>query len=195
MKKVLVLKTSVLGEYSQSSKLMDQFVKEHQNAQITVRDLAANPVPVLDGELVGMLRPTGELNERQKQAQALSDELIKEVKDADLLIIAAPMYNFAIPTQLKTWIDFVARAGETFTYTENGPVGLIEDTKALVVTTRGGMYKDNGSDYQIPYLKLLLGFLGINDVDVIYVEGLALGDDVAQPKLEQVASQLTNYQL
>lgn len=195
MKKVLVLKTSVLGEFSQSSKLMDQFARAHQDAQVTIRDLAANPVPVLDGELVGMLRPTGELNERQKQAQTLSDELIKEVKDADLLIIAAPMYNFAIPTQLKNWIDFVARAGETFTYTENGPVGLIENTKALVVTTRGGMYKDNGIDYQIPYLKLLLGFLGVNDVDVVYAEGLALGDDVAQPQLDEAASQLTGYQI
>ncbi|MFM2486672.1 FMN-dependent NADH-azoreductase [Celerinatantimonas yamalensis] len=194
MAKILALKSSVLGDYSQSSKLIDQFLAT-QDADVTVRDLAANPVPVLDGELVGMLRPAGELSARQQEAKILSDTLIKEVKEADLLVVGAPMYNFAIPTQLKTWFDFVARAGETFSYTETGPVGLITNTKALIVSTRGGLHKDGGSDFEVPYLKTLLGFLGISDIEVVYAEGLAMGDEMAKTQLDNAASQLANYSL
>lgn len=195
MAKILALKSSVLGEYSQSSKLVDEFLSQHKDNEVIVRDLAVNPVPVLDGELVGMLRPVGELTARQQEAKELSDSLIKEVKEADLLVMAAPMYNFAIPTQLKTWFDFVARAGETFKYTEAGAVGLIENTKALIVTTRGGIHQEGGSDFEIPYLKTLLGFLGINDVEVIYAQGLAMGEDVAKPQLDEAVAKLSNYQI
>lgn len=126
MSKVLVLKSSILAGYSQSNQLSDYFVEQwrekHSADEITVRDLATNPIPVLDGELVGALRPSdAPLTPRQQEALALSDELIAELKAHDVIVIAAPMYNFNISTQLKNYFDLVARAGVTFRYTEKGP--------------------------------------------------------------------------
>lgn len=134
MSKVLVLKSSILAGYSQSNQLSDYFVEQwrekHSADEITVRDLAANPIPVLDGELVGALRPSdAPLTPRQQEALALSDELIAELKSHDVIVIAAPMYNFNISTQLKNYFDLVARAGVTFRYTENGPEGLVTGKK------------------------------------------------------------------
>ncbi len=126
MSKVLVLKSSILAGYSQSGQLSDYFVEQwreqHSADEITVRDLAANPIPVLDGELVGALRPSdAPLSPRQQEALALSDELIAELQAHDVIVINAPMYNFNIPTQLKNYFDLVARAGVTFRYTESRP--------------------------------------------------------------------------
>ncbi len=115
------------------------------------RDLAANPIPVLDGELVGALRPSdAPLTPRQQEALALSDELIAELKGNDVIVIAAPMYNFNIPTQLKNYFDLVARAGVTFRYTEKGPEGLVTGKRAVVVTSRGGIHKDTPTDLVTP---------------------------------------------
>lgn len=146
MSKVLVLKSSILAGYSQSNQLSDYFVEQwrekHSADEITVRDTAANPIPVLDGELVGALRPSdAPLTPRQQEALALSDELIAELKAHDVIVIAAPMYNFNISTQLKNYFDLVARAGVTFRYTENGPEGLVTGKKAIVITSRGGITK------------------------------------------------------
>ncbi|MBB1270698.1 FMN-dependent NADH-azoreductase [Shewanella sp. SR44-3] len=179
MAKVLVLKSSILGDYSQSSALISHLMGhwQQQGAQMTLRDLAASPVPVLDGEIATGMRGGDNLSDRQQQALALSDELIAELKSHDTLVIAAPMYNFSIPTQLKNWIDFIARAGITFTYTESGAKGLLEGKRAIVVTTRGGMHKEGGSDHIVPYLKTVLGFIGITEVEFVYAEALNMGPD------------------
>ena len=184
MSKVLVLKSSILAGYSQSGQLSDYFVEQwrekHSADEITVRDLAANPVPVLDGELVGALRPSdAPLTPRQQEALALSDELIAELKAHDVIVIAAPMYNFNIPTQLKNYFDLVARAGVTFRYTENGPEGLVKGKRAIVLTSRGGIHKDTPTDLVAPYLSLFLGFIGITDVNFVFAEGIAYGPEVA----------------
>jgi len=185
MSKVLVLKSSILGGYSQSGNLINQLLAQMADAEVTVRDLAVDPLPVLDGEIASGLRGGDSLSERQQQALALSDSLIAELKAHDTLVIAAPMYNFGIPTQLKNWIDLVARAGVTFTYTEKGPVGLIQGKKALVITTRGGVHKDAASDHVVPYLKTVLGFIGISDVDVVYAEALNMGAEASEKGLSQ----------
>ncbi|EFZ3708477.1 FMN-dependent NADH-azoreductase [Shigella flexneri] len=174
MSKVLVLKSSILAGYSQSNQLSDYFVEQwsekHSADEITVRDLAANPIPVLDGELVGALRPSdAPLTPRQQEALALSDELIAELKAHDVIVIAAPMYNFNISTQLKNYFDLVARAGVTFRYTENGPEGL----------SRGGIHKDGPTDLVTPYLSTFLGFIGITDVKFVFAEGIAYGPEMA----------------
>lgn len=184
MSKVLVLKSSILAGYSQSNQLSDYFVEQwreqHSADQVTVRDLAANPVPVLDGELVGALRPSdAALTPRQQAALALSDELIAELKEHDIVVIAAPMYNFNIPTQLKNYFDLVARAGVTFRYTEKGPEGLITGKRAVILTSRGGIHKDTPTDLLVPYLNLFLGFIGITDVNYVFAEGIAYGPEVA----------------
>ncbi|AKF38259.1 FMN-dependent NADH-azoreductase [Yersinia enterocolitica] len=184
MSKVLVLKSSILATYSQSNQLADFFVEQwkaaHAGDEITVRDLAAQPIPVLDGELVGALRPSdAELTPRQQEALALSDELIAELQANDVIVMAAPMYNFNIPTQLKNYFDLIARAGVTFRYTEKGPEGLITGKRAIILTSRGGIHKDTPTDLVVPYLRLFLGFIGITDVEFVFAEGIAYGPEVA----------------
>ena len=182
MSKVLVLKSSILAGYSQSSQLADFYVEEAKakGDQGTVRDLAADPIPVLDGELVGALRPSdAPLSPRQQEALDLSNALIDELQAHDVIVIAAPMYNFNIPTQLKNYFDLVARAGVTFRYTEAGPEGLVKGKRAVILSSRGGIHKDTPSDLLTPYVKLFLGFIGITDVEFVFAEGIAYGPEVA----------------
>lgn len=182
MTKVLVLKSSILAGYSQSSQLADFYVEQAkaQGKEVTVRDLAANPIPVLDGELVGAMRPSeAPLSPRQQETLDLSDELIAELQAHDEVVIAAPMYNFNIPTQLKNYFDLIARAGVTFRYTEAGPEGLVKGKKAVVISSRGGIHKDTPTDLLTPYVKLFLGFIGITDVEFVFAEGIAYGPEVA----------------
>ncbi|EGR2179995.1 TPA: FMN-dependent NADH-azoreductase [Vibrio parahaemolyticus] len=190
MSRVLALKSSILGDYSQSNKLVEDFIKNVDQDKLTVRDLAANPLPVLDFAVATALRATEDLSQEQQAVVDLSDTLIEEVKAADTLVIAAPMYNFTIPTQLKNWIDLIARAGVTFKYTENGVQGLIEGKKTIVVTTRGGIHKDSPTDNVTPYLRTVLGFVGITDVEFVYAEALNMGEDAASKGISEAQSQL-----
>lgn len=183
MSKVLVLKSSIMAEHSQSNRMADFLIEQHQEKgdSVTVRDLVANPIPMLDSETVGALRPAGELSERQREAAVLSDQLIAELNDHDVIVFTAPMYNYSIPVQLKTYIDMVLRAGVTFRYTENGPEGLVKGKKAMVLTTRGGIHKGLPSDLITPYMQTILNFIGITDVQYVYAEALAFGPEaVAQ---------------
>lgn len=192
MASVLVLKSSILGEYSQSAKLVDELLQEWQveGSKVTVRDLAEQTLPVLDGEIALALRGAENLSDKQQQAVAVSDELIAELKAHDTLIIAAPMYNFSIPTQLKNWIDLIARAGVTFTYTDTGPQGLIQGKRAVVVTTRGGVHKAGETDHVVPYLKTVLGFIGIENVDTVYAEALNMGPEAAEQGMQQAQQEI-----
>ncbi|EIZ1367663.1 FMN-dependent NADH-azoreductase [Vibrio parahaemolyticus] len=190
MSRVLALKSSILADYSQSNKLVEDFIKNVDQDKLTVRDLAANPLPVLDFAVATALRATEDLSQEQQAVVDLSDTLVEEVKAADTLVIAAPMYNFTIPTQLKNWIDLIARAGVTFKYTENGVQGLIEGKKAIVVTTRGGIHKDSPTDNVTPYLRTVLGFVGITDVEFVYAEALNMGEDAASKGILEAQSQL-----
>ncbi|MDC0610739.1 FMN-dependent NADH-azoreductase [Vibrio sp.] len=191
MSRVLALKSSILGEYSQSSKLVDEFVSS-LDADVTVRDLVAEQLPVLTFEIATALRATEDLSAEQQAYVDLSDKLINEIKDADTLVIAAPMYNFTVPTQLKNWIDLVARAGVTFKYTESGVEGLIKGKKAIVITTRGGIHKGQSEDIVAPFLTTFLGFIGITDVEFVYAEALNMGEDFAAKGIASAKEQLAN---
>lgn len=196
MSKVLVLKSSILATYSQSNQLADFFIEQwgntHGNDTITVRDLAAQPIPVLDGELIGALRPSNTpLTPRQKEALTLSDELIAELQTNDIIVLAAPMYNFNIPTQLKNYFDLIARAGVTFRYSENGPEGLVKDKRTIILTSRGGIHKGTATDLVEPYLRLFLGFIGITNVQFVFAEGFAYGPDAASKALEDAKAVLS----
>lgn len=196
MSNVLVLKSSILADYSQSNQLADHFAAEwkaaHPNDTLTVRDLAANPIPVLDGELVGALRPSdAPLTPRQQEALSLSNTLIAELQAHDVIVITAPMYNFNIPTQLKNYFDLIARAGVTFRYTEQGPEGLVKGKRAIVLTSRGGIHKGTPTDLLEPYLRLFLGFIGVTDVEFVFAEGIAYGPDVAQKAAADAKAQLS----
>ncbi|GAL28137.1 FMN-dependent NADH-azoreductase [Vibrio variabilis] len=186
MSNTLVLKSSILGDYSQSNQIIEQAIEGKSN--VTIRDLAAEPVPVLDMAVATALRSTGDdLSDELKAIVKLSDELIAELQNAEKVVIAAPMYNFMIPTQLKNYFDLIARAGVTFKYTETGPIGLIKDKKVVVVTTRGGIHKDTPRDSMHDYLATILGFLGMTDVEFVYAEALNMGDE---PAAENRASAL-----
>ncbi len=176
MAKILVLKSSIMGEGSQTNRLIDVML-EHRKDQgfqddITIRNLAEMNLPVLDLEIFQALRGAENVNQDIQRIVALSDELIAELKSADLLIIGAPMYNLNVPTQLKNWFDLVARARQAFRYTETYPQGLVEGVKAVVVSSRGGIHVGQETEAVTPYLKAVLGLMGIHDVDFIYAEGL-----------------------
>ncbi|MGK3622203.1 NAD(P)H-dependent oxidoreductase [Acinetobacter sp. A11] len=176
MAKILVLKSSIMGEGSQTNRLID-IMLEHRKDQglqddITMRNLAEMNLPVLDLAIFQALRGAENVNQDIQQIVALSDELIAELKNTDLLVIGAPMYNLNVPTQLKNWFDLVARARQTFRYTETYPQGLVEGVKAVVVSSRGGIHVGQETEAVTPYLKAVLGLMGIHDVDFIYAEGL-----------------------
>lgn len=176
MAKILVLKSSIMGEGSQTNRLIDVML-EHRKDQglqddITIRNLAEMNLPVLDLEIFQALRGAENVNQDIQRIVALSDELIAELKSADLLVIGAPMYNLNVPTQLKNWFDLVARARQTFRYTETYPQGLVKGVKTVIVSSRGGIHVGQETEAVTPYLKAVLGLMGIHDVEFIYAEGL-----------------------
>ncbi|MBE0464251.1 MAG: FMN-dependent NADH-azoreductase [Halomonadaceae bacterium] len=178
--RALLITSSVLGENGQSNALASHFetrAAARDGVEITTRNVVTNALPHLDiAELGAWQTPVDERNEEQKALVLRSDELIAELSASDVLVIAVPMYNLGIPSQLKAWFDRVLRAGETFRYTENGPQGLLEGKRALILAARGGMYAGTELDSQTPHLKSMLGLIGIKDVDVVYAEGLNMGD-------------------
>ncbi len=151
------------------------------SARLVLRDMGSDPHPILDEAALGALfTPVDQRTAEQKARVALDDALIAEVQAADVIVLGVPMYNFGVPVQLKSWIDAIARNGVTFRYTEKGPEGLLKDKKVYVGLARGGRYRDTPSDSQVPYLKTILGFLGITDVQFIYAEGLNMGPEAAE---------------
>lgn len=176
MAKILVLKSSIMGDQSQTSRLVDAFLKQRiENGvqdEVIIRDLTTLNLPVLDAEIFHALRGAENVSTTVQQIVQLSDELIAELKAADLLLIGAPMYNLNVPTQLKNWFDLVARARHTFRYTETYPQGLVEGVKAIVMSSRGGIHLGQMTDAVTPYLRSVLGLMGIHEVDFVYAEGL-----------------------
>ncbi|GAA3530125.1 FMN-dependent NADH-azoreductase [Zobellella aerophila] len=193
MTRTLVLKSSILGDFSQSAKLIDFMIDRagsKDGQQPMIRDLAASPLPLLDGAAVSAIRGGEGLDPHQQDILALSNQLVEELQAADTLVIAAPMYNFHIPVQLKAWIDLICRAGVTFRYTEQGPQGLMTGKKAVVITTRGGLHKDKPSDLITPYMQTILGFIGITDVEFVYAEALGMGEEAQKAGLSEAQAAL-----
>lgn len=196
MTTLLKINSSLFAGNGQSSQLADKFVaawtKANPQAEVKVRDLAAEPVPHLDGERFGAFLAKPEDRTVEQQAiVGFSDALINELRDADVIVLGLPMYNFGIPSTLKAYFDHIARAGVTFRYTENGPVGLLTGKKVYVLAARGGMYAGTARDSQTSYVRDFLGFLGMTDVEFVYAEGLAMGD---APKEKALANAGTAIQ-
>ncbi|MCP4595517.1 FMN-dependent NADH-azoreductase [Neptuniibacter sp.] len=195
MATLLHIKASIFGDDGQSSQLATTFIEQWKAAnpqgEVIVRDLIEENIPHMDGVVVGALRgPAEEHTAEQRAILQRSDELIEELKAADEIVIGVPFYNFNVPTQMKSYFDLLARAGVTFTYTETGPVGLLDNKPVYLIATRGGMYRDAGIDFQIPFVKQFLGFIGLNNIEVIYAEGLAMGD-LAEQSLQQASQQIS----
>ena len=187
MNTLLQINASLAGANGESSRLADRFAADwlarHPEGRIVKRDLASDPVPHLTAErFQAFLSQPDARTAEQRALTAYSDALIAELQNADTIVFAVPMYNFSVPSTLRAYFDHIARAGVTFRYTSNGPEGLLKGKKAYVFITRGGIYS-NAVETQTPYLKQFLGFIGITDVQFVYAEGLAMGDETRQQSL------------
>jgi len=177
---VLQINSSARADASISTRLATELVSRLAGAAdtVTVRDLRAQPHPALDEEALGALfTPADQRTPEQAARVALDDALIAEIQAADVVVLGVPMINFGIPAQLKNWIDAIARAKVTFQYTANGAEGLLKGKKVYAVLARGGKYRESPADSQVPYLRQVLGFLGMTNVEFIYAEGLAMGPE------------------
>lgn len=166
---ILHVESSLFGASGVSTQLSRSLVAKLsgslEGVELIQRDLSKEPVPHLDAATIQAIaegKPT------------IGDTFIAELKRADVIVLAAPMYNFGVPSALKAWFDHIARAGSTFRYTESGPEGLLKGKKVYVVTSRGGYHKGAETDVEVPFIKTFLGFLGLTDVEFIYAEGLNL---------------------
>jgi FMN-dependent NADH-azoreductase len=189
VKTLLQINSSLFSDQGQSSVLAGRFVEKWRQAnpdgKVITRDLAEDPVPHLTGErFQAFLTGPGERSAEQSAFAGESDRLIEELDSADTIVLGLPMYNFGIPSTLKAWIDHVARAGKTFKYTENGPVGLLADRPVHIFATRGGYYEGTPRDTQSAYITYFLNFIGIRDIEFVYAEGLAMGEDKRRQSLE-----------
>jgi FMN-dependent NADH-azoreductase len=184
MTNILYVTSSPRGKASHSAavgaRVLDELKAAYPGAKVTVRDLAREPLPHIDEDFVVATRgPNGPQSEVQKKLVARSDALVDELLAADVVVLAVAMINFTIPSTLKSWLDYVARPGRTFSYSEKGPEGLVKGKRVIVVQAKGGIYSGNGkgADFLDPYLRHMLAFLGMTDVQAIAVEGTGLGEE------------------
>ena len=196
MTTLLQINASINNGNGESSRLAKQFVaafhKRHPKAAIVVRDVAAaEPVPHLTAERFGAFITKPEDRSAAQQAVVTySDTLINELRQADVIVLGLPMYNFGVPSQLKAYFDHIARIGETFEYTEKGPVGKLTGKKVYVFAARGGVYEGTPMDTQTSYVRDFLRFLGISDVEFIYAEGLNMGPQSKQTALAKAEAEI-----
>lgn len=188
MNTILQVNSSLHSGDGQSTRLADEFVAalraKNPDTKLIVRDLAREPVPHLDAERFGAFVAGKEKRRPEQQAVVdYSDALIAELQSADVIVLGLPMYNFGVPSQLKAWIDHIARAGITFRYTEKGSIGLLTGKKAYVFATRGGQYAGTPADSTTTYVRQLLAFLGITEVEFVYAENLAIDEQSRQKAL------------
>jgi len=183
MTNILHIKASIRGPESISNALGDRIVAgllEKGDASVTTRDIAADTLPFVSAErFAANLAPADERTPEQAELASIADQLIEELEAADTIVLSTPVYNFGVPASLKAWADLVARAGRTFKYTENGPVGLLTGKKAYIAAASGGTKIGSEIDFMSPWLTFFLGFLGITDVEIVAADGI-MGQDGEQ---------------
>lgn len=192
---ILQVNSSARTEGAMSTRVANDIVARlqarHSNSKLVLRNLTATPHPALDEAALGALFTKPEERSAAQQARvALDDALIAEIQAADIVVLGVPMYNFGISTQLKNWIDAIARAQVTFRYGANGPEGMLTGKTVYLALARGGVIRDTPTDSQVPYLKTMLGFLGMTDLQLVYAEGLAMGPEALQNALASVQTQI-----
>ncbi|QND46987.1 FMN-dependent NADH-azoreductase [Rhizobium lusitanum] len=187
MSSILLLTSSPRSDsYSTkiATELADKIKAQNPGKTIVHRNLAGAPLPHIDEFFTAAIRtPADARTAEQNEAIKISEALVDELLAADTIVIGTGLINFNIYSSLKSWIDNIARAGRTFTYTETGPKGLATGKKAYIVLASGGVYSDGPAaplNHAVPYLKSVLGFLGITEVETVYVEGLAFGPEAAE---------------
>jgi FMN-dependent NADH-azoreductase len=196
MKTILVIDSAVTGEASVSKTLVQEAVAtltaDSEPARVIYRNLGQEPVPHLTEETLAGVRGEPK-TDAEGATRALSDELIAELRAADIVVIGAPMYNFGVATSLRAWFDHVLRAGETFRYSDAGPKGLLSSKRVIVIESRGGLYSEGPSkalDFQEPYLSHLLGFMGLTDVSFFRAERIGYGPEARAEAIAAATSAL-----
>ena len=191
MSSILLVTSSPRGAASHSTRVATELAarlrKANPSSTLVVRDLAANPLPHIDPDYsTGIYTPAEARTQRQAEVVAVSDAALDELFAADTVILATGFINFGISSTLKSWIDHISRSGKSFAYGENGPKGLVTGKKVYVVLASGGIYSEGAAvqmDHAIPYLRSVLGFMGMTDVEVIRVEGVGMGPEAtAKPR-------------
>ena len=196
MSNILFVNSSSRGNASYSNQIANEVIDELREADpaatLIVRDLTQNLLPHIDDDFVAATRgPNGPQTDKQREILAASNALVDELFAADTVVIAAPMINFSVPSTLKAWFDYVARPGRTFKYSEKGPEGFVTGKRVIVVSASGGVYSSGAAsafDSQIPWLKNVLAFLGMTNVEVIRVEGTAFGPEAAEKAVADAAA-------
>ncbi|APC97040.1 FMN-dependent NADH-azoreductase [Francisella frigiditurris] len=196
MKKVLHIRTSSNLQKSFSRNVGDNLISHFKNTipetQVIERDLVKDTINHLNPNFLNALFTNDEAG------LALSNKLINELFSADVIVIESPMYNFSIPSMLKAWIDHILVARKTFRYTENGPEGLVKDKKAILILSKGGVYREEPAkslDYQEGYLQTILNFIGITDIEIIRIEGVAKKDIAEEILLNQAKEKAKSIKL
>ncbi|SFI60673.1 FMN-dependent NADH-azoreductase [Phyllobacterium sp. CL33Tsu] len=199
MSSILLVTSSPRGAASHSTRVATELAQKLQaktpGSAIVKRDLASQPLPHIDADYSsGIYTPVESRSERQQSVVGVSDAIVDELFAADSIVIATGLINFNISSTLKAWVDHIARAGKTFSYGAEGPKGLVTGKKVYIVIASGGVYSSGPAaafDHAVPYLKTALGFLGMTDVEVIRIEGVAMGPD-AEAKAISSALDLTS---
>ena len=199
--KLLHIDSAITGNASISRELTQRIVDHYTSAEpgieIQYLDLAAQTPSHLSADSLGFrLAPSApELSDAQRRENELTETLLQQFLDADIVVVGAPMYNFTIPSQLKAWIDRLAQAGRTFKYTENGAVGLAGGKRVIVASSRGGAYSTSEQgralEHQESYLQIIFGFFGITDVQFVRAEGVNLGEEAKQGAMNEAIGTIT----
>lgn len=196
---ILVVSSSANGDASVSgglaARFVDDLVAANPGAHVVLRDVGANPLPHLTAGTVKAIKGEPE-TAAELEARALSDALIEELRAADVIVIGSPMYNFGMSSTLKAWFDHVLRAGVTFRYTPEGPEGLLKGKKTVVIQSRAGFYSEGpggAMDGQEPHIRILLGFMGLDDVTWVRAEKLAFGPEAAAAAIAEAGESLGGF--
>ncbi len=198
---LLHIDSSITGEQSVSRKLtqqiVDAWVAKHPDTKVDRLDLLTDAPAHFTAD--AMAPRTGQkdgLTEAQVRENAVSERLVQQFLDADVVVVGAPFYNFAIPSQLKAWLDRIAQPGRTFSYTAAGPEGLAKGKTVIVASSRGGIYSTTeagmAAEHQESYLKVMFGFFGITDVRFVRAEGMGMGPEMREKAFASAAEQIAN---
>ena len=188
---ILHIDASARLQGSVSRDLTSQIVAQFPGSAVVKRDLADAPLPQITEDWINAnFTPAENRTEAQREVLALSDTLVAELFDVDTIVIGLPVYNFSVPAALKAWIDQVARAGITFRYTENGPEGLLQGKRAIIAMASGGTAEGSEVDFATPYIRFVLGFIGITDVTVVAADQMMIDADASLKKAHDAIASL-----
>ena len=195
---ILHIDSAITGANSVSRELtadiVSNLLQANPEAHVDYLDLAVNAPSHLNAQSMGFRTGQAASTEIERQENAISEALVSQFLAADVIVVGAPFYNFSIPSQLKAWFDRIAQAGRTFKYTATGPVGLAGDKKVIVASTRGGFYSTSDAgqamEHQESYLKVIFGFMGVTDVNIVRAEGLGMGPEARETAVQSAKAQI-----